>query len=95
MTEREQLSVPPPLLIHQRVADDGFGGGAGAGLGKVDWGRHELVAFEKNFYMEHPAVSAMTKEEVLLHEQMNVLPLRADSGFWITHHIASVCTDAV
>ena len=46
-------------------ADDGFGGGAGAGLGEINWSQHQLVPFEKNFYMEHPDVTAMTRDEVL------------------------------
>lgn len=51
------------------AADDGFGGGAGAGLGEIDWGQHQLVPFEKNFYMEHPDVTAMTPQEVRIHQR--------------------------
>ena len=54
------------MVCPLRRADDGFGGGAGAGLGEINWGQHQLVPFEKNFYMEHPDVTAMTKEEVFL-----------------------------
>jgi len=55
----------PPALTCRDCADDGFGAGAGAGLGEVNWSQHQLVPFEKNFYMEHPDVTAMTREEVL------------------------------
>jgi len=36
----------------------------GSGLRSVDWGRESLVAFEKNFYHEHPAVKNMSPDEV-------------------------------
>lgn len=47
----------------------GFGGpsrGAlGAGLRRdIQWDLAQLPAFEKNFYVEHPAVAAMSREEV-------------------------------
>ena len=65
------VPLPPPLRspscsdLPADCADDGFGAGAGAGLGEVNWSQHQLVPFEKNFYMEHPDVTAMTREEVL------------------------------
>ena len=55
------LTLGAPLLVS---AVGGDGGGAGAGLGEVNWGQHQLVPFEKNFYMEHPDVTSMSKEEV-------------------------------
>merc|ERR1719265_1857186 len=35
----------------------------GSNLRNIDWGRESLIKFEKNFYQEHPAVSAMTEDE--------------------------------
>jgi hypothetical protein len=44
----------------------GKGGGGrdnyGSGLRTIDWGRETLSTFEKNFYMEHPAVTARSEE---------------------------------
>mmetsp|Transcript_29837 Transcript_29837/g.65578 ORF Transcript_29837/g.65578 Transcript_29837/m.65578 type:complete len:606 (+) Transcript_29837:43-1860(+) len=40
--------------------DFGF---AGAALGRISWDNEELVPFTKNFYVEHPAVAAMTDAE--------------------------------
>lgn len=37
--------------------------GLGAGLKRIDWNREEVVRFEKNFYHEHPNVTAMTEQE--------------------------------
>jgi hypothetical protein len=54
----------------------GDGGGAGAGLGAVNWSEHTLVPFEKNFYMEHPDVTAMSKEEVFPALHAVVAPRR-------------------
>jgi ATP-dependent RNA helicase DDX5/DBP2 len=34
-------------------------GGLGANLQKINWGQEQIVHFEKNFYQEHPAVTAM------------------------------------
>jgi hypothetical protein len=64
---QQSTAARSPLVCPPRCAVDGFGGGAGAGLGEVNWGSHTLVPFEKNFYMEHPDVTAMTKEEVFCH----------------------------
>lgn len=48
--------------------DGGRGGdrmsGLGAQLSDINWSSEELVPFTKNFYQEHPNVSAMTQEEV-------------------------------
>jgi len=41
-----------------------FGGGAGSSLRKPRWDTESLQRFEKNFYREHPAVQARSKEEV-------------------------------
>jgi hypothetical protein len=43
----------------------GFGGGSnlGATLGNIDFAKQELVPFEKNFYLEHPDVSARSDQE--------------------------------
>lgn len=43
----------------------GYGGGSnlGASLSKVDFTQHQLVAFEKNFYIEHPNVTKRSPEE--------------------------------
>jgi len=47
-------------------------GGPGASLRKPRWENENLMRFEKNFYREHPAVQARSKEEVdafrALHE---------------------------
>lgn len=48
-----------------------YGGGGGnysaadlgAGLSKIDWKHTQLSVFEKNFYIEHPAVSALTPRD--------------------------------
>lgn len=50
----------------------GFGGGRGgdkmgqlgAGLKGLDWANIKLVAFQKNFYHEHPNVTARTQEHI-------------------------------
>ncbi|CAD7970034.1 unnamed protein product [Amoebophrya sp. A120] len=52
----------------------GFGGGGssssfgnsqlGSRLDNVNWSRHQLTRFEKNFYREHPNVSRMSEHEV-------------------------------
>ena len=52
---------------HHHQRDDRYsnrGGGLGASLRSVDWHQHELVPFEKNFYMEHPTVTARSWDEV-------------------------------
>ncbi|CAJ1966528.1 unnamed protein product [Cylindrotheca closterium] len=43
----------------------GFGGGSnlGASLSNVDFSKHDLVAFEKNFYLEHPDVAKKSSAE--------------------------------
>lgn len=38
--------------------------GLGANLGKIDWDLDKLPKFEKNFYVEHPAVAARSWDEV-------------------------------
>ena len=42
---------------------DRFGGsgGLGSGLRNIDWDLSKLPVFEKNFYIEHPAVSNRTE----------------------------------
>jgi len=42
-----------------------YGGGSnlGASLSKVDFSQHQLVTFEKNFYIEHPNVTKRSPEE--------------------------------
>ena len=47
----------------------GYGGGGGGALGSglnqnIAWDLTKLAQFEKNFYMEHPDVTACTEEEV-------------------------------
>jgi len=46
------------------------GGGGGGGfkqeLPPVDWSRIDLPVFQKNFYREHPSITAMTEEQVAL-----------------------------
>ena len=43
----------------------GRGGGAlGASLHEIRWDMNTLSAFEKNFYHEHPAISARSNQEV-------------------------------
>jgi len=37
-------------------------GGLGAGLRRQDWDLSKLAVFEKNFYIEHPAVTARTED---------------------------------
>jgi len=39
-------------------------GGLGAGLRSIDWADARLPPFEKNFYMEHPAIAKRSDEEV-------------------------------
>jgi len=39
-------------------------GGLGADLRSVNWGNHQLVKFEKDFYHEHPNVQKMSQQEV-------------------------------
>lgn len=43
----------------------GYGGGSnlGAGLNQIDFSKQELAHFEKNFYIEHPDVSARSEED--------------------------------
>jgi ATP-dependent RNA helicase DDX5/DBP2 len=46
----------------------GFGGGSGgaglgAGLHEIDWKRENLIKFEKNFYIEHPDLKALSEED--------------------------------
>ncbi len=41
----------------------GGGGGLGAGLTNIDFGRTELVQFEKDFYIEHPDVTKRSDQE--------------------------------
>jgi ATP-dependent RNA helicase DDX5/DBP2 len=36
----------------------------GAGLRRPDWEKEDLPKFEKNFYLEHPSVTARTDAEV-------------------------------
>jgi ATP-dependent RNA helicase DDX5/DBP2 len=43
----------------------------GAGLRAVEWGREELVPFEKNFYKEHPNVSARPEAEIIEFRRSN------------------------
>ncbi len=40
----------------------GGGGGLGAGLRSIRWDLSALPKFEKNFYMEHPAVTRRPAE---------------------------------
>ena len=39
-------------------------GGLGAGLGSINWSSISLPHFDKNFYVEHPAITARTDAEV-------------------------------
>ena len=39
-------------------------GALGSNLRDVNWGREDLVKFEKNFYFEHPNVANMTDADV-------------------------------
>jgi hypothetical protein len=39
-------------------------GGLGGGLRNVDWASQSLTKFEKNFYREHPKVSARSDAEI-------------------------------
>jgi ATP-dependent RNA helicase DDX5/DBP2 len=39
------------------------GGGMGANLQTINWDSAALPVFEKNFYIEHPAVSARTERD--------------------------------
>mmetsp|Transcript_23788 Transcript_23788/g.68411 ORF Transcript_23788/g.68411 Transcript_23788/m.68411 type:complete len:386 (-) Transcript_23788:161-1318(-) len=62
----------------------GFGGGSygakesfGGNLQAVNWGSIEVVPFEKNFYMEHPAVQAMTDEEADAVRRNNQITIMA------------------
>ena len=59
-----------------------FGGGGDFGGGKsksniphdlkaVDWGKYNLIPFQKNFYNEHPAVSNRTPQEVDNYRRQN------------------------
>lgn len=41
----------------------GGGGQLGMGLSNIDFTKQDLVAFEKNFYLEHPDVSKRSEEE--------------------------------
>jgi ATP-dependent RNA helicase DDX5/DBP2 len=41
----------------------GGGGGLGAGLGNIDWSQANVTAFEKNFYIEHPDVTARSEAD--------------------------------
>ncbi|KAK9767840.1 ATP-dependent RNA helicase dbp2 [Basidiobolus ranarum] len=54
----------------------GGGGGdrmsdVGQGLHKPQWNLDELPKFEKNFYVEHPSVTARTEEDVLEFRKKN------------------------
>lgn len=44
----------------------GFGGGGdlGSNLRSIDWAKESLMNFEKNFYVEHPAVSERSDREI-------------------------------
>ena len=47
------------LIFCTRHGDsDRFGGAMGSGLKNIQWDLSRLPAFEKNFYIEHPAVVA-------------------------------------
>ena len=42
----------------------GGGGFGGSGLSQVNWNSHQLVDFEKNFYIEHRDVTARSEAEI-------------------------------
>lgn len=42
----------------------GDSGGLGSRLGRIEWDLSKLPPFEKNFYVEHPNVTARSEEEV-------------------------------
>eukprot|EP00467_Chlorarachnion_reptans_P005098 CAMPEP_0114530472 /NCGR_PEP_ID=MMETSP0109-20121206/25465_1 /TAXON_ID=29199 /ORGANISM="Chlorarachnion reptans, Strain CCCM449" /LENGTH=513 /DNA_ID=CAMNT_0001713101 /DNA_START=13 /DNA_END=1554 /DNA_ORIENTATION=+ len=48
-----------------RRGGGGRGGALGASLRAPDWSRMQLPKFEKNFYREHPEVTAFTEADVL------------------------------
>lgn len=39
-------------------------GGLGSKLSTVNWSSHNLIEFEKNFYVEHPSVQSMSELEI-------------------------------
>lgn len=43
----------------------GSGGGLGSGLREIRWDISQLPPFEKNFYIEHPAVAARSEAEAV------------------------------
>eukprot|EP01069_Polyplicarium_translucidae_P003587 Polyplicarium_translucidae@DN2358_c0_g1_i3.p1 len=89
MAQQQYRTYSPPRNYGQSGGNFYSGGGGGGGgssfgdssqlgakLRAVDWNREDLVAFEKNFYHEHPNVSAMTEEqaeEVRREKQITVV----------------------
>lgn len=39
-------------------------GGLGGGLKNIDWSKHRLEKFEKNFYREDPRVTSRSDREI-------------------------------
>lgn len=51
-------------------------GKLGNNLQKLDWGSMQLMQFVKDFYQEHPAVQAMTDEEVRAFREKHAMNLQ-------------------
>lgn len=51
-------------------------GNLGASLGQLDWGKMSLVPFQKDFYVEHPAVAARTQQEVDDFRRLHTMTLQ-------------------
>lgn len=66
---------------------DRFGDEHGAGLRDLNWGREDLVTFEKNFYKEHPDVTAMTRDELDAFHKEAGISVEVPRGEPIPHPI--------
>eukprot|EP00735_Rhodelphis_limneticus_P008217 TRINITY_DN2105_c1_g1::TRINITY_DN2105_c1_g1_i1::g.12738::m.12738 TRINITY_DN2105_c1_g1::TRINITY_DN2105_c1_g1_i1::g.12738 ORF type:complete len:546 (-),score=117.26,sp/Q9C718/RH20_ARATH/66.36/0.0,DEAD/PF00270.24/2.8e-45,Helicase_C/PF00271.26/2.5e+03,Helicase_C/PF00271.26/3.7e-25,ResIII/PF04851.10/0.041 TRINITY_DN2105_c1_g1_i1:135-1772(-) len=62
-----------------RFGSSSSGGGAlGSGLRSIDWDHMKLVHFEKNFYREHPAVSARSPQEIDSFRRHHLIHIRSN-----------------
>ena len=60
-TATPPLSLPRPPPLSSLGGGGGGGGGLGANLRAINWDLSKLPVFEKNFYYEHPDVTARCK----------------------------------
>ena len=68
-----------------------WSGGIGAGLREIRWDMSALPVFEKNFYHEHPAITARSEDEVERWRKEHSIMIQGAFAVLHSHELTRRC----